>query len=301
MIKRTVEIATHGCYVHMENSQLVIRKEFEKLGSVPIEDIGVLIVDSPAVTMSSGLVTSLVENNVAVVFTDAKHLPNSLTLPLSVHSTQGKTLQHQIEISLPIKKRVWQQIVSAKIFNQHRALEICGSDYAALREISRNVPSGDPKNIEAFAARIYWRKLFGDEFRRDREAENHNILLNYGYAIIRAAVARAIVGTGLHPGFGVNHKNQYNAFPLADDLMEPLRPFVDVTVFRMVQKMKRDGASPEDLILTRELKIPLLDIIANDCLLDGRKLPLMVALGYYAANLKQIYLGEEKSLSFPTL
>jgi CRISP-associated protein Cas1 len=302
MIKRTVEISTHESYVHVEHSQLVIEKDGEKLGSVPIEDLAVLIIDSNQITLSSGLMTKLAENNIAVIFTDEKHLPISLSLPFTGNSTQSKILSQQIAVSVPHKKRLWSEIISAKILNQAKSLELCGKDGTTLREISKNIPSGDPKNLEAFAARIYWRKLFGDDFRRNRDAEDANILLNYGYAIVRASIARAIVGTGLHPSFGIHHKNQYNPFPLADDLVEPLRPFVDVRVFTTVNKILAESDSDDLFIeLNRDLKGKLLSILAEDCFFDGKKQPLLNALGLYAASCKQFLFGEIKKVSIPIL
>lgn len=302
MIKRTVEISTDGCYVHLKHSQLVIEKEGEKIGSIPVEDLAVLIIDSNRLTLSSGLMTALAEANIAVIFTDAKHLPVSLVVPFTSNTIQSKILAQQTQTSVPQKKRLWSNIVSAKILNQSKSLFKCGKDGTSLKEISKNIPSGDPKNLEAFAARIYWRKLFGDEFRRNRENVDANVLLNYGYAIVRAAAARAIVGTGLHPSFGIHHKNQYNPFPLADDLVEPLRQFIDVKVYSIVQKTLAE-TDEDDLIfeLNRELKGKLLSVLAEDCLFDGRKQPLLVATQLYAASVKQFLTGEEKTVSIPTL
>jgi len=296
MIKRTVEISTHESFVHLEHSQLIIEKDGEKLGSVPIEDLGVLILDSHRLTFSSSLMASLAENNVAIIFTDEKHLPSSLTIPFSAHTSQTKTLRKQVEASTPIKKQLWAKIISAKIRNQSRTLELCGKDGMALLEISRRIPSGDPKNLEAYAARIYWRKLFGDEFRRRRENQDTNMFLNYGYAIIRAAIARAIVGTGLHPGFGVHHKSQYNPFPLADDLVEPLRPFIDRKVYSMVKDVDEDALFE----LNRVTKGILLELLAEDCVLKKKKMPFLVAIGLYAASVKQVILREGKKPLFPT-
>lgn len=304
MIKRTVEISTNGCYVHTKDEQLLIEKDGFKVGSIPIEDLGVLILDSPQLTISSSVMRSLAEENVAVIFTDSKHLPSSLTIPFSANSIQTKVLNEQIAISLPTKKRLWSAIISQKIANQARSLEICGGDGTALKEISNRVRSGDPENLEAYAAKIYWKKLFGDEFRRDREAVDHNMFLNYGYAIVRAATARAIVGTGLHPSLGINHKNQYNPFPLADDLVEPLRPFVDVQVFRIVNDLIPGGDRfrvDGELTLTRDAKQVLLGLLADECEFDGRKSPLLVALGNYAASVKQVMLGESEKLLLPVL
>jgi CRISP-associated protein Cas1 len=299
MIKRTVEISTRGCFVHAEHCQIVIEKDGEKLGSVPIEDLGVLIIDSD-ITITSSLISQLAEANVALIFTNEKHLPASLTIPFVANTLQSKILSHQIAVSVPNKKRLWASVVSAKILNQSDNLTACEKDGTGLREISKNVPSGDPKNLEAFAARIYWRKLFGDHFRRNRENPDANMLLNYGYAIVRASVARAIVGTGLHPSFGIHHKNQYNPFPLADDLMEPIRPFVDRKVYSIVKKYAEKDDEIE-LELNRETKAELLSLLAEDCFLDSRKQPLLVAIGLYVASIKQIITGETKKPLIPKL
>jgi len=302
MIKRTVEISTPGCYVHTKLDQLVIEKDGIKVGSVPIEDLGVLILDNPQLLITAAVMGRLAEENVSVIFTDSKHLPSSLTIPFSAHSIQTKVLNEQVGISLPTKKRLWSAVISVKIANQARSLELCGRDGTALREISNRVKSGDPENLEAYAAKLYWKKLFGDDFRRDRFAVDHNMLLNYGYAIIRAATARAIVGTGLHPGLGINHKNQYNPFPLADDLVEPLRPFVDVRVFSMSNELQPgQNGSEKELVLDRLTKQQLLGLLAEDCKYDGGKLPLLTALGYYAATVKQVMMGEAEKPLIPVL
>lgn len=302
MIKRTVEISTPGCYIHTKNEQLLIEKDGFKVGSVPIEDLGVLILDGPQLLITSSVMSSLAEQNVSVIFTDSKHLPSSLTIPFSAHSIQTKVLNSQIAISLPVKKRLWSAVISAKIMNQSRSLELCGKDGTTVKEIANRVKSGDSENLEAFAAKIYWRKLFGDEFRRNREAGDGNILLNYGYAIVRAATVRAIVGTGLHPGLGINHKNQYNPFPLADDLVEPLRPFVDVRVYSMLNEMRPEAdGSEREIQLNRDTKQELLRLLGDECTYDGRKLPLLVALGNYAATVKQVMMGEAEKPVIPSL
>ncbi|MFZ1700439.1 MAG: type II CRISPR-associated endonuclease Cas1 [Pyrinomonadaceae bacterium] len=302
MIKRTVEVSTPGCYVHTKDEQLLIEKDGYKVGSVPIEDLGVLILDGPQLLITSTVMSRLAEENVSVIFTDSKHLPSSLTIPFSAHSIQTKVLNQQIAISQPTKKRLWSEIISSKIANQSRALELCEKDGHALREISKRVKSGDPENLEAQAAKLYWRKFFGENFRRDRFASDENMLLNYGYAIVRAATARAIVGTGLHPGLGINHKNQYNPFPLADDLVEPLRPYVDVRVFSIINESapERKG-SENELCLDRATKQKLLSLLGDECIYDGRKLPLLTALGYYTASVKQVMAGEADKPQFPVL
>lgn len=302
MIKRTVEISTPGCYVHTKDEQLLIEKDGFKVVSVPIEDLGVLILDSPQLLVTSSVMGKLAEQNVSVIFTDSKHLPSSLTIPFSVHSIQTKVLNEQIGISLPTKKRLWASIISAKILNQSRALDLCRKDGTGLREISNRVKSGDPENLEAQAAKIYWRKFFGEDFRRDRFGKDQNMLLNYGYAIVRAATARAIVGTGLHPGLGINHKNQYNPFPLADDLVEPLRAFVDLRVYSIINELSPDtDGSDKELRLDRSTKQELLSLLAEECIFDGRKLPMLTALGYYAASVKQTMMGETDKPLIPTL
>ncbi len=170
MIKRTVEVSSPGCYLHTRDEQLIIEKDGSKVGSVPIEDLGVLILDSPQLLITSSVMRSLAENNVSVIFTDEKHLPSSLTIPFSAHSIQSKVLNGQIASSLPTKKRLWAAVISTKIANQARSLELCGKDGTALKGVAGRVRSGDPDNLEAFAARIYWRTLFGEDFRRDRHA-----------------------------------------------------------------------------------------------------------------------------------
>jgi CRISPR-associated protein Cas1 len=201
-----------------------------------------------------------------------------------------------------MKKRLWSAIISAKIANQAEALDRCGRDGTGLREMSRRVKSGDPNNVEAHAAKLYWRKLFGEDFRRDRHGDDENKLLNYGYAIVRASIARAIVGTGLHPGLGIKHSNQYNPFPLADDLVEPLRPFVDMRVFAISrEQMPGHDRSERRLMLDPPTKRDILKLLAEDCMFDGRRSPLLTAVGNYAASVKQVMMGETERCVIPTL
>lgn len=302
MIKRTVEISTHGCYVHSKHKQLVIEKDDETLGIVPIEDLGVLIIDSPQIKLSSGLISYLAENNVALIFTDARHLPASVSIPFSGHSTQNKILQQQVSVTAPQRKRLWAEIITAKIANQSSSLSICGREGGGLEEVSKRVQSGDPKNLEAYAARIYWQKLFGKDFRRDRESADANMLLNYGYAILRASTARAIVATGMHPAFGIHHNNQYNPMPLADDLMEPLRPFIDARVWAIEREMTPEAdASATEFKLDTATKADLLGVLSDECQFDKRKMPLLVAIGLYVASVKQVMTREAEKPLFPRL
>ncbi|QQS32861.1 MAG: type II CRISPR-associated endonuclease Cas1 [Acidobacteriota bacterium] len=302
MIKRTVEISTTGCFVHSRNRQLVIEKDGAKIGSVPVEDLGVLIFDSQDLTVSSGVMRLLAEQNVAVVFTDDKHLPSSVTVPFSGHTIQTKVLSSQVGISQPAKKRLWSAIIAAKIQNQSKVLDSLLKGGTRLSEMSKRVRSGDPDNLEAQAARIYWQKLFGPEFRRERFGDGENKLLNYGYAVIRASVARALVGTGLHPGLGIKHSNQYNTFPLADDVIEPLRPFVDLRVHCISSEQRPyDDGSERILDLGRPTKQDLLKLLGEDCSFGGRRLPMLTAISYYAASIKQVITGEAERPTIPTL
>ncbi len=297
MIKRTIEISTHGSTVFEENSQLIVEKDGELIGTAPIEDIGVLIFDSAYLTVSSGLLAALAENNSAVIFTNEKHLPVLSSLPFDSHTVQSKTLREQVRISKPTKKKLWSDIVAAKILNQAKLLDSLGANCADLIEISKRVPSGDPKNLEAYAARIYWRRLFGNDFRRRRDAKDVNIFLNYGYAIIRACITRAIVGTGLHPAFGVHHSSQYNPFPLADDLVEPIRPFIDQCVWHIAEA-NEEGS---DFEITKEIRTQILEVLPLDCTFNKKTLPLFSAITRYVSSVKSVMLGNEKSPNFPLL
>lgn len=303
MIKRTVEISTPGSIIRKHNDQLIVETDGQILGTVPIEDLGILILDGPQLTITSSLMQRLAECNVSVVFTDSRHLPCSTVVPLEGHSLQAKIMRAQLSVSVPKQKRLWTALVKAKIRNQAAVLRIGGkSSDEHLIAVANRVKSGDPKNLEAYAARIYWPSLFGKHFRRDRESSDLNSFLNYGYAIARATIARAIVGTGLNPGFGICHRNQYNAFPLADDLVEPIRPFWDLCVLHLSEALQANNQSRTEAIeLTRPIKKKLLEVLSSDCVFDGRKLPLFVAIGYFAASVKQFILGEINQPVFPEL
>lgn len=303
MIKRTVEISTEGAYAHLRQRQMVVEREGETVGSAPIEDLGVLIFDGPRITVSTSLIAALAENNVAVIFADGRHLPASVLVPFVGNSIQTKILSSQVAATLPQKKRLWSRVVAAKLVNQAQVLDRCGADGHVLREMSRRVGSGDPQNIEAQGAKLYWGRLFGLDFRRDRARPDENALLNYGYAVVRAVTARALVATGLHLGFGIHHRNQYNPFPLADDLMEPVRPFVDLRVQAIATEAEffLNDEGERSLELNRELKGALLEVLTADCEFDGRKLQLMPAIGYCAAAVKQYLSGEVDIVPFPRL
>lgn len=294
MIKRIVEISTPS-YLHLRNQQMIIEREGDEIGSVPIEDLGVLILDHPAITHTQALLTACFENNVVVLVCDSKHLPSAILLPLDGHTLHSKTLGLQIAATEPACKRLWQRVVQAKIREQAKVLHSATGDDKPLHAYAAKVKSGDPENIEAQAARIYWQRLFGPEFRRDPDTPGINAMLNYGYAVMRGAVARAVVGAGLHPALGVHHRNQYNSFALADDLMEPLRPLVDIKVYEVSELL------PETPELTTQNKRALLEILDWSCIIGERKFPLMVGLHHYAASVRKVLAGEEKEVEIPVL
>ncbi|MDH4320405.1 MAG: type II CRISPR-associated endonuclease Cas1 [Desulfobulbaceae bacterium] len=294
MIKRIVDISDRA-YVRLNAQQLLIEKAKEIVGRIPVEDLGVLILDNPAIVMTQAAIVACQKNNVVVVFCDEKHLPYSLTLPISdAHSLHHKVLRQQIEISVTTQKRLWQQIVRHKIRRQAQTLLAAGGNSRVLENLAGRVKSGDRENHESQAAQLYWRLLMGDNFRRQRDAEGVNALLNYGYSVIRAAVARAIVGGGLHPALGIHHHNQYNGFCLADDLMEPFRPWVDLVVYRL----REDGRPLE---INKQSKQLLLGMLGGSVIWKGSAMPLMVAMHYLIADFKLACLEKGMSLEYPTL
>ncbi|HHT9159439.1 MAG: hypothetical protein A3D13_07480 [Planctomycetes bacterium RIFCSPHIGHO2_02_FULL_40_12] len=294
MIKRIVEIS-NPALLSLKNQQMVVDREGFESATVPIEDIGVLILDHPQISHTQGLLAACSENNVAVLICNMKHLPGGILLPLEGNSLHSRTIAQQAQITEPTRKRLWQAIVRAKIREQAKVLLHATGDSSPLPAFATRVKSGDPDNIEAQAARIYWQRLFGSTFRRDYEAPGINSLLNYGYAVMRAAVARAIVSTGLHPSMGLHHHNQYNSFCLADDLLEPLRPAVDLKVYELFKML------PEEIVLSLENKRALLEILSADCIINDQRLPLMTSLHHYAASVRKAICGEHKSVEIPAL
>ena len=240
---------------------------------------------------------ALLENNCAFITCDSKSLPVGLMLPLCGNTTQSERFRHQIEASLPLKKQLWQQTVQAKISNQASVLENCtDAETACMNVWAKDVKSGDSENIEGRAAAYYWKKLFGyiEDFNRDREGVPPNNLLNYGYAILRAVVARALVSSGMLPTLGIHHHNRYNAYCLADDIMEPYRPFVDEMVFNLI---KKKGLPEEGL--TKEWKAELLQIPVLDVVISGKRSPLMIAVAQTTASLYKCYSGEIRKIVYP--
>ncbi len=315
MIKRTLYFG-NPAHLYMRRNQLCISfnrssetDDETQVVTVPIEDIGVLIVDHPQITFSHTIVAKLIENNAAFISCDDSHHPIGLMLPLSVNHTQTEKFRAQVQATEPLKKQLWQQTVMAKIKNQQRLLLLHGKEEAAdwLKAFIKDVKSGDTENHEARAAAIYWPTLFdglpgfkGDTttrkvFRRERFGDAPNNILNYGYAILRAIVARQLVASGMLPTFGIFHKNKYNAYCLADDIMEPYRPYVD----KLVAELMRQGLDYTDLnkaIKEKLLRIPDLDVV-----IDGENSKLMVALQRTTSSLMRCFEGEGKRVIYPEL
>ncbi len=302
MIKRTVCIST-PCLLRYQDDQMKVKydhvKGYEHLPekSVPIEDIGVLVLEHQQITLTHYLLDKLVQNNTAVITCDQKMHPSGMLLNLEGNTIQSERFRAQIEATEPLKKQLWQQTVQAKIANQAAVLDQWAINSNRLKTLQKTVKSGDTDNHEAQAAAYYWSHLFPEiwQFFRKREGPPPNNLLNYGYAILRAMVARAIVGSGLLPTLGIFHRNRYNAFCLADDIMEPYRPFVDVIVRKII-----DETSAVDN-LTQELKAKLLWLPAADVLIDGNKSPLMVATQRTAASLARCFAGEQRKIIYPEM
>lgn len=292
MIKRIIEVS-NPAQLHLRNSQMIIKKEGENDSSVPVEDMGILILANPLIIISQSLIASCQENNCIIVFCDQRHLPVSVLLPLAGHSTHSKVLHMQTNVRKPLKKRLWQKIIIAKTEAQVRTLRFLKKDPAPLAAMKKKIKSGDTGNIESQTARIYWLKLFGKGFQRNYKEVGINSLLNYGYSLVRASVARSLCGTGLHPALGIHHHNQYNPMCLADDLMEPLRPLVD----RRVYELKESG----QFELNKKTKLSLLSILSENVLLETTKFPMMVANQHMAASLKKAFLEESNVLKIPEL
>ena len=294
MIKQTLDFSNPS-YLSASNAQLVI-KTSEKTITRPIEDIGVVILDNQQITITQNAMALLLENNVAIITTNSKHLPVGMFLNLDGNTLQSNRFQKQIEASEPLKKSLWQQTVQAKILNQVAVLKQRGKDVKRLDFLANTVNSGDTNNCEAQAASYYWNLIFEDHiqnFSRSPEGEPPNNLLNYGYAIVRAATARALVGSGLLPTFGIFHKNQYNAYCLADDVMEPYRPYVDLAVFSLLGDLSME--------LTSETKKYLLNILACDCYFEREKSPMLVALTRTTASLVACFEGKKKKILYPRI
>ena len=310
MIKKTL-CFSNPAYLSLKNSQLVIRlPEVESCDNlsdsfkqqsertIPIEDIGVVLLDNKRITITSSALEALIENNSAVITCDSKNMPIGLLLPLCGNTTQNERFRMQVDASLPLKKQLWQQTIKQKISNQAKILSIyTNADVGCMYAWADKVRSGDPENLEARAAAYYWKNIFTDisDFVRGRDGEPPNNLLNYGYAILRAVVARSLVASGLLPTLGIHHHNRYNAYCLADDVMEPYRPYVDGLVLD-IMCLTNDYSE-----LTKDIKIRLLSIPVLDTTIGGRKSPLMIATQQTTASLYKCFNGEQRRMVYPEL
>jgi CRISPR-associated protein Cas1 len=290
-------------HLKCRNDQLVVSyagiKGMEDVAekSVPVEDIGILILEHHQITLSHYLLDRLLLNNVAVITCNATHHPSGMFLNLDGNTLQSERFQAQVNAAEPVKKQIWQQTIKAKIANQAALLGKYGTPAEVLKKYSENVRSGDADNNEAKAAAYYWKNLFPPAwlFYRKRDGAPPNNLLNYGYAILRACIARALTGSGLLPTLGVFHRNRYNSYCLADDIMEPYRPFVDAVVRAMVDKTSYLEA------LTPELKVQLLKIPTIDVDIENENSPLFVAVQRTSASLAKFFMGESKKIAYPVL
>ena len=309
MIKKTLYFASPA-YLSLRNKQLVIQLpevvknetlpesfKADAVKTIPVEDIGVVILDNKQITITHGLMEALLENNCALITCNSSRMPVGLMLPLAGNTTQTERFRDQINASAPLKKQLWQQTVQAKIQNQAYVLE--NKSKVVVKNMlvwANDVKSGDPDNYEARAAVYYWNNLFPNipGFTRGREGEPPNNLLNYGYAILRAVVARSLIASGLLPTLGIHHRNKYNAYCLADDIMEPYRPFVDNLVFEIVES----GIDISEL--SQEIKAQLLNIPVLDVVINNQRSPLMIAVGQTTASLYKCFSGEIRKIKYPS-
>lgn len=314
MIKKTLYFG-NPAYLSLRQQQMVIKlpevetnesltDTFKRNAEVtkPIEDIGIVVLDNRRITITHGLLEALLENNCAVITCDTRSLPVGMMLPLCGNTVQSERFRCQIDASMPLKKQLWQQTIKAKIYNQAAVLKsCCGMEAKTMLRWSDDVRSGDPDNIEGRAAAFYWKSIFNgmegmESFTRDRDGMPPNNLLNYGYAILRAVVARALVSSGLLPTLGIHHHNRYNAYCLADDIMEPFRPYID----RLVHEMVTEKGS-EALELTKETKAQLLSIPVMDVVIGGKRSPLMVGVSQTTASLFRCFNGEARKIAYPEM
>jgi len=295
MIKRTL-FFTQPCRLSVKDRQLVASyPESGETKTAPVEDLGFIVIEHQQISISMPLLSELTNNNVAVVFCNAAHYPSSMLLNLDGHHIQQELFSRQIEATEPLKKNLWKQTIEAKICNQAGVLRRLSKDYKKVMHFAEKVKSGDPENTEGSAARIYWPILFGEKFTREQHGEPPNNLLNYGYAIIRAAVARSLAGSGLLATLGIHHHNKYNAFCLADDIMEPYRPYVDLMVYEIMAL----GENIEDL--NTGLKLKLLEVLTTDVKMGKLIRPLMIGLSSTTASLAKCYTGEAKRINYPVI
>lgn len=295
MLKRTIYIG-NPAYLKLQDNQLKIEDPLTKevKGSVPVEDMGFLVLDHPQITLSHPVILALQQQNVAIISCDESHLPLGLMLPISGHVEHSERLKHQINCSEPLRKQLWKQTVEAKIYQQKEVLRKRDLAHASLLKYMNEVKSGDSTNMEGIAAQYYWSQLF-DDFTRERKGDAPNNFLNFGYAVLRSMVARALVSSGLHPTIGIFHRNKYNAYCLADDIMEPYRPYVDDLVVDWI-------IHPESThILDKLAKAYLLQLATKDVYINGLQRPLITALSITTSSLCKCFMGESRMIHYPMM
>ncbi len=296
MIKRTLYFG-NPAYLHKKNKQLKIKvpNVKEELASIPIEDIGIIVLDHQQITVSHSLMQVLLENNVALISCNEHHHPSGMMLNLDGHSSQAERFRIQINASEPLKKNLWQQTVFHKIKNQSQVLSILNKENNRLEILAQQIKSGDSTNTEGRAAAYYWKQLFRDiDFTRSRAGIPPNAHLNYAYSILRATTARALVSSGLLPTLGIFHKNKYNAYALADDIMEPYRPFCDLAIYTLFNQ-----GLIKDNNITKEHKQILLSIPTTDVVSNGKKSPLQIALSRTTSSLVECFDGKRRKIIYP--
>jgi CRISPR-associated protein Cas1 len=291
MVWRVVEVATDGRHLSINRGFLVVTELSTEVGKVPLDDIAAVIANAHGLTYSNNALVELSERGIPIILCGPNHMPAAIVWPVDAHHIQTGRMSDQVSASLPLKKRLWAQLVRAKILAQGGTLAAIGAPHTGFFLLSRKVRSGDPDNVEAEAARRYWPLLLGAEFRRDKDGGGINGLLNYGYAVLRAGIARAVMAAGLHPGFGLMHSNRSNPMVLIDDLMEPFRPCVDREVFRLV----KSGTLEVD----RDAKAALARIMVLDLPTNLGLSPLMVCAERLAQSLARAYSGDADTLDLP--
>lgn len=291
MIGRVVEVAREGAHLSLDRGFMRVSESGEEVGRIAVEDMSALIVRGYGATVSVNLCARLSDAGIPVVLCGANQSPDALIWPVRGHFEQGRRMQAQAEAGRPLHKRLWRDLVAAKIKAQATVLDHFGKHDERLLQMARTLKSGDPENVEAQAARRYWPQLMGEEFRRERGADGVNAMLNYGYTVLRAAAARSILAAGLHPSLSVHHESRGDALRLADDLMEPFRPYVDLAVARRAER--------NELELNKEGKAALASVLTLDLAGPNGARPLQSCLNFLATSLAMIYLGQSRKLDLP--
>jgi len=295
MINRILEIHDTAAFLKVKNRCLLVEVPDRPEVSVPLREVGVLLLSNPAISLTQPVLAELAAEGASIVVTGEKHLPHAMMLPLGVPATQAERFLNQVQATAPMQKRAWQQVVQSKLAGQASVLCSQNQSGEALEALISQVHSGDPDNVEARAAKLYWQKLFaGRSFRREREGGGPNALLNYGYTVLRAIVARAVCASGLHPALGIHHHNRYDNYCLASDLMEPFRPLVDKTVCGLLQDREEDGS-----ILTREDRQTLINAFGGRIVMENARISFFQGVSRLTASLADIYRKQRNDLVLP--